>query len=44
MHLIDVLIIHVEEIQKIVLLNHLVLQRLQFYVGMEDVWLREENV
>jgi hypothetical protein len=42
--LIVALIILVEEIRMIVPLNHHVLKKLPFYVGMEDVLLKEVNV
>jgi hypothetical protein len=44
MLLIVALIILVEEIRMIVPLNHHVLKKLPFYVGMEDVLLKEVNV
>jgi hypothetical protein len=42
--LIVALITHVEEILMIVQLNRHVLKKLLFYVGMEDVLLKEVNV
>ena len=44
MPLIDVLIIHVEEILKIAQLNHPVQVKNIYYAGMEDAYLKEMNV